>query len=124
MAEQKNFAPERTVPWKILNASHIGLDKILEEFIDNAVSAHAHEIRINLIQETEDDDFNPTVEDGGGEIAVEGRLEMDALVPTAKSHGSSVPPVAEILSRRWSRVLKPPKIRLLTWEDVRKGATC
>ena len=124
MAEQKNFASERAVSWKILNASHIGLDKILEEFIDNAVSAHAHEIRINLIQETEDDNFNPTVEDGGDETAAEDRLELDALVLAAKSHGSSVLPVAEILSRRWSRDLKMSKIRLLTWEDVRKGAIC
>lgn len=70
MAAQKTFAPQRAVLWTILNASHIGLDKILEEFLDNAVSAHAHDIRIDLIQTTEDG-FTMTVEDDGDGIAEE-----------------------------------------------------
>ena len=70
MAEEKTFAPERAVLWTILNASHIGLDKILEEFLDNAVSAHAHEIRIDLIQNTKRG-FIMTVEDDGDGIAEE-----------------------------------------------------
>ena len=70
MAEEKKFAPERAVLWTILNASHIGLDKILEEFLDNAVSAHAHEIRIDLIQNTKRG-FIMTVEDDGDGIAEE-----------------------------------------------------
>ena len=64
MSEQKTFAPEKAVLWTVLNASHIGLDKILEEFLDNAISAHAHEIRIDLVQKTEDG-FWLTVEDDG-----------------------------------------------------------
>ena len=68
MAAQKTFAPQRAVLWTILNASHIGLDKILEEFLDNAVSAHAHEIRIDLSQTTENG-FTMTVEDDGDGIA-------------------------------------------------------
>ena len=41
------------------------------EFLDNAVSAHAHDIRIDLIQTTEDG-FTMTVEDDG-----DGILEME-----------------------------------------------
>lgn len=34
MGKNQSFTPEKAHLWAVLNASHIGLDKILEEFLD------------------------------------------------------------------------------------------
>lgn len=68
MGKNQSFTPEKAHLWAVLNASHIGLDKILEEFLDNAVSAHAENIVIRLVQ-VGVNSFRLTVEDDGDGIA-------------------------------------------------------
>ena len=70
IAMMKYFVPEKAHLWAMLNASHIGLDKILEEYLDNAVSARAKNIVIRL-EQVSVKGFHLTVEDDGDGIAEE-----------------------------------------------------
>ena len=70
MAMNKSFIPEKARLWAMLNASHIGLDKILDEFLDNSVSARAKNIVVRL-EQMGVNRFRLTVEDDGDGIAEE-----------------------------------------------------
>lgn len=65
-----SFQPAPPEIWAILNGTHIGFKKILEEFLDNSFSAGAKNISISLIQEDEDT-FRLIVEDNGCGISAD-----------------------------------------------------
>lgn len=89
MSKKRTFIPEQAKLWAVLNASHIGFSKLLEAFLDNAISAQAKESRIRIVQ-TAQDSFVLTVEDTGGGIPEDGLATAFAAghVPDRETAGA------------------------------------
>lgn len=88
MSKKRTFTPEQAKLWAVLNASHIGFSKILEEFLDNAISAQTKEICIRIVQMAQDS-FVLTVEAPGVGIPEDGLAKAFAAghVPDREAAG-------------------------------------
>lgn len=64
--DQEYFTPSKPHLWDILNAGHIGFPKILEEFLDNALSAGAERVHIQLQQQPSGNFLMTVYDDGCG----------------------------------------------------------